>query len=327
MAKHDTSPSASHPAVSIVIPMFNEAAGIDVLFNTLRPVLKATGLTYEIVCIDDGSRDDTLSLLHQKQTEIPELVIAELSRNFGKEAAMSAGLKVARGDAVIPFDADLQDPPDLIPDLIEKWQEGYEVVLAKRVDRRSDGPLKRLTAWAFYRTHNSLAEFPIPENVGDFRLMDRKVIDVLNQLPENRRFMKGLFAWAGFKTTTISFERAARAAGETKWNYWKLWNFAIEGITSFSSLPLRLWSYIGAIVAFVAFLYAGFIVIRTVIFGVDVPGYASLIVIMLFLGGLQLLSLGLLGEYVGRIYTEVKGRPVFILRNVFRSDDETGKDV
>lgn len=318
-SKKTTPAKADGPEISVLIPMYNEADGLDLLFAALLPVMRGTGLSFEILCIDDGSADDTLAELTSRQESIPELVIGELSRNFGKEAAMSAGLSLARGRAVIPFDADLQDPPELIPDLIAKWREGYDVVLARRNDRRAEGPLKRLTAWAFYRTHNALAEFPIPENVGDFRLMDRKVVDILNQLPESRRFMKGLFAWVGFKTTVVEFERAARAAGETKWNYWKLWNFALEGITSFSSLPLRLWSYIGAGVALLSFVYASFIVIRTLIFGVDVPGYASLIVIILFLGGLQLLSLGLLGEYVGRIYMEVKDRPVFLLRRVHRA--------
>lgn len=310
------------PTLSVIVPMYNEADGLDRLFDALLPILDGMEESYEIVCVDDGSRDDTLARLIAKRDTVPCLVIGEFSRNFGKEAAMSAGLDLARGDAVIPVDADLQDPPNLIPRMVEKWREGFDVVLARRGDRAADGALKRLTAWAFYKTHNVLAEHPIPENVGDFRLMDRKVVDVVVRLPERRRFMKGLFAWAGFKTTVIDFERPERAAGQTSWNYWKLWNFALEGITSFSSLPLRLWSYVGAVVAFLSFLYAGAIVARTLIFGVDVPGYASLLTIILFLGGLQLLSLGLLGEYVGRIYSEVKGRPLYVLRAVHRSDDE-----
>jgi len=296
--------------------MYNEAEGIDILFDRLVPVLDGLDLSYEIVCVDDGSRDETLALLQEKQRTVASLVVVELSRNFGKEAAMSAAIDEARGDAVIPFDADLQDPPDLIPDLVTKWREGYEVVLARRIDRSAEGPLKRMTAAMFYRTHNKLAETPIPENVGDFRLMDRMVVEVLKQLPERRRFMKGLFAWAGFRTTEVTFERDVRAAGTTSWNYWKLWNFALEGITSFSTLPLRLWSYVGGFVALLSFLYAAFIVIRTLIFGVDVPGYASIIVFILFLGGLQLMSLGLLGEYVGRIYSEVKQRPLYVVRTV-----------
>lgn len=312
---------APSPTLSVIVPMYNEADGLDGLFDALVPVLDGLDEPYEIVCVDDGSRDDTLARLIAKRDTVPRLVIGEFSRNFGKEAAMSAGLDLARGDAVIPVDADLQDPPDLIPRMVEKWREGFDVVLARRGDRKADGALKRLTAWAFYKTHNVLAEHPIPEDVGDFRLMDRKVVDVVTRLPERRRFMKGLFAWAGFKTTVIDFERPERAAGQTSWNYWKLWNFALEGITSFSSLPLRLWSYVGAVVALLSFLYAGAIVARTLIFGVDVPGYASLLTIMLFLGGLQLLSLGLLGEYVGRIYSEVKGRPLYVLRAVHRSDD------
>ncbi len=316
----NTNQSGDGPELSILIPMYNEAPGIDVLFDRLIPVLNGLKCNYEIVCVDDGSRDETLARLREKQAGHPELVVVELSRNFGKEAAMSAAIDIARGDAVIPFDADLQDPPDLIPEMVAKWRDGFDVVLARRIDRSAEGPVKRLTAALFYRTHNALAETPIPENVGDFRLMDRRVVEVLKRLPERRRFMKGLFAWAGFKTTELPFEREARAAGTTSWNYWKLWNFALEGITSFSSLPLRLWSYVGGFVALLSFLYAGFIVLRTLIFGVDVPGYASIIVFILFLGGLQLLSLGLLGEYVGRIYAEVKGRPLYVVRDVHRAD-------
>ncbi|MEQ8828784.1 MAG: glycosyltransferase family 2 protein [Alphaproteobacteria bacterium] len=309
------------PVLSLVIPMFNEEDGLDILFDRLCPVLDGIGEPYEILCVDDGSRDGTLAALAKIQDRVPQLVIAELSRNFGKESALSAGLDIARGQAVIPFDADLQDPPEVIPDLVAKWRDGFDVVLARRTDRRAEGAMKRFTAWAFYRTHNVLAEHPIPNNVGDFRLMDRRVVDVLTRLPERRRFMKGLFAWVGFKTAIVDFERASRAAGDTKWNYWKLWNFALEGITSFSSLPLRFWSYIGAAVAAISFLYAAFIVLFTLFAGIDVPGYASLLVIVLFLGGLQLLSLGLLGEYVGRIYAEVKGRPLYVLRRVHRSVD------
>lgn len=316
------------PVLSLVIPMYNEKDGLTVLLDRLCPVLDAMEETYEIVCVDDGSRDGTLAALRAAQIRVPQIVAVELSRNFGKESALSAGLDLARGQAVIPFDADLQDPPDLIPDLVAKWREGYDVVLARRQNRKAEGHLKRFTAWAFYRTHNVLAEYPIPNNVGDFRLMDRRVVDVVKQLPERRRFMKGLFAWVGFKTATIDFERAARVAGNTKWNYWKLWNFALEGITSFSSLPLRLWSYVGAGVALISFLYAAIIVLVTLIQGVDVPGYASLMVVVLFLGGLQLFSLGLLGEYIGRIYAEVKGRPLYILRKVHRAGEpDTSADV
>lgn len=317
--------SSEQPTLSVVIPMYNEADGLDMLFAALCPVLDSLQAPYEIVCVDDGSRDDTLVQLQARTKTVKGLVVAELSRNFGKEAALSAGLDLARGMAVIPFDADLQDPPTMIPKLIEKWREGFDVVLAKRIDRSAEGPIKRLTAWAFYRTHNLLAELPIPDNVGDFRLLDRRVVDVILQLPERRRFMKGLFAWVGFKTATLDFERETRAAGDTKWNYWKLWNLALEGITSFSSLPLRLWFYVGVIVALISFVYAAFIIVLALVHGIDVPGYASLLVVVLFLGGLQLLSLGLLGEYIGRIYTETKGRPLYILRSVQRGPNR-GED-
>jgi glycosyltransferase involved in cell wall biosynthesis len=317
MAENETTP----PTLSVIVPMYNESQGLDRLFDALVPILDGLDERYEIVCVDDGSGDDTLARLLAKRETVPNLVIGEFSRNFGKEAAMSAGLDLARGQAVVPIDADLQDPPDLIPRMLESWREGHDVVLARRADREADGPLKRFTAWAFYKTHNVLAEHPIPENVGDFRLMDRKVVDVVTRLPERRRFMKGLFAWAGFKTAVIDFDRPERAAGRSNWNYWRLWNFALEGITSFSSVPLRLWSYVGALVAVLSFLYATAIIARTLIFGADVPGYASLLTVMLFLGGLQLLSLGLLGEYIGRIYSEVKGRPLYVFRAIHRAKD------
>lgn len=301
--------------VSVVIPVHNEAENLSAVIGQLVKVLGDTGLRYEIICVDDGSSDDSLEHLTRLAKEVPELGVIELSRNFGKEAALTAAIDCAKGDAVIPFDADMQDPPEVIPTLIAKWREGYDVVLARRSTRSGDGIVKRLTAWAYYRTHNILAEVQLPADVGDFRLMDRRVVDALKHLPERRRFMKGLFAWVGFRTTVIHFDRHERGNGHSSWNYWRLWNLALEGLTSFSSLPLRLWSYLGGIIALVAFFYAGGIVIRTLIWGADVPGYASLLCVVLFLGGLQLLSLGLMGEYVGRIYSEVKGRPVYIVRS------------
>lgn len=227
---------------------------------------------------------------------------------------MTAGIDAACGDAIIPIDADLQDPPELIIEMVKKWQEGYDVVLAKRADRSTDSLFKRFSACSFYRVHNWVADFPIPENIGDFRLMDRKVVDILKQLPERRRFMKGLFAWVGFKTFTLEYEREVRIAGTTKFNIWKLWNFALEGITSFSTAPLRIWTYIGFSISLFAFLYAGYYIWRTLTHGIDVPGYASLLTIMLFLGGIQLIGIGILGEYSGRIYIESKQRPIYIIR-------------
>ena len=305
------------PLLSVVVPMYNEAEGIGPFLDRTLPVLRSLGEPFEIVCVNDGSTDATLESLRRAQRHEPAIRIVDLSRNFGKEAALSAGLDHARGAAVVPLDADLQDPPELIPEMLAKWREGYEVVLARRADRQADGPMKRLTARLFYRVHNTLADTPIPEDVGDFRLLDRSVLAALGRLPERRRFMKGLFAWVGFRTCTIPFVRDARHAGSSKWNWWRLWNLAIEGITSFSSMPLRLWSYVGCGISLLAFLYAAFTVAKTLILGRDVPGYASLIVVVLFLGGLQLMTLGLLGEYIGRIYTEVKGRPIYILRRVY----------
>jgi len=306
--------------VSIVVPMFNEARGIDSFFNLLDDVLAKTaskmGLEFEIICVDDGSTDNTLAWLQNRQKFDPSLSVVELTRNFGKEAATTAGLDMATGNAVIPLDADLQDPPELIGEMIEKWREGYDVVLARREDRSADSILKRVTAWAFYRTHNILSDTPIPSDVGDFRLLDRRVVNALGCLPERRRFLKGLFAWLGYRTTVINYSRPARQNGASAWTYWRLWNFALEGLTSFSSAPLRLWSYVGAGIASLSFLYALFVITKTLLYGADVPGYASILTVVLFLGGLQLLSLGILGEYVGRIYAEVKGRPIYLVRSV-----------
>ena len=241
--------------------------------------------------------------------------IIELSRNFGKEAALTAGLDISSGDAIIPIDADLQDPVELILDMISVWNSGAEIVLAKRINRSEDSWLKRVTASFFYKIHNSISDIKIPNNVGDFRLMDRSVVNAIKSLPEQQRFMKGLFSWVGFKTASIEYSRLARNAGSTKFSGWKLWNFAIEGITSFSSLPLRIWTYIGFLGAISSFLYAFIIIFKTIIFGIDVPGYASLIVLLLFFGSLQLIGIGVLGEYISRIYMESKKRPIYIIRN------------
>jgi glycosyltransferase involved in cell wall biosynthesis len=278
-----------------------------------------TDFDFEIICVDDGSRDNTLEQLIAISKTDPRVSVLEFSRNFGKEAAMTAGIDATTGDCVIPIDADLQDPPALIAEMIQKWQEGAEVVLAKRIDRSSDSYAKRTTAVMFYRLHNALSHLQIPENVGDYRLMDRVVVDALKQLPERQRFMKGLFAWVGFKTVTIEYSRDARLVGETKFSGWKLWNFAIEGITSFSLMPLKIWIYVGLAGALFAFLYATFIIIRTLIFGIDLPGYASLLVVTLFFGSLQLISLGVIGEYIGRIYFESKQRPLYLIRKKYSS--------
>lgn len=302
--------------ISIVCPFYDEQDVVPEFFARLLPVLAGAGEAYEVVCVNDGSRDATLTGLLAAQRANSNIRIVDLSRNFGKEAALTAGLDFACGDAVIPIDADLQDPPELIPQMLEKWREGYEVVLARRTDRSTDNPLKAMTARWFYRIHNRVADLKIPDNVGDFRLMSREVVDALRRLPERQRFMKGLFAWVGFRATTIAYARHGRPAGQSKFSGWRLWNLALEGITSFSTAPLRVWTYLGLLVAGASFLYGAYIAVRTIIYGIDVPGYASLFVSVTFLGGLQLIGLGVIGEYLGRVYTESKQRPVYIVRKV-----------
>lgn len=311
---------AHRPLVSIVTPFYDEGEGVKHFYQVMAQTMgNLTDFDFEIICVDDGSRDNTLEQLVSISKTDPRVTVLEFSRNFGKEAAMTAGIDATNGDCIIPIDADLQDPPALIAEMLKKWQEGAEVVLAKRVDRSSDSYAKRTTAVMFYRLHNALSHLQIPENVGDYRLMDRAVVDALKQLPERQRFMKGLFAWVGFKTVTIEYSRDARLAGETKFSGWKLLNFAIEGITSFSLMPLKIWIYVGLAGALFAFLYATFIILRTLIFGIDLPGYASLLVVTLFFGSLQLISLGVIGEYIGRIYFESKQRPLYLIRKKYSS--------
>ncbi len=304
--------------LSIIVPFFNEGSGVEAFHKAMGPVL-AGMLNYqvEIICVDDGSTDDTLERLLALAALEPQYRVIELSRNFGKEAALTAGLDAAKGQAVVAIDADLQDPPDLIHQLLHMWENGADVVLARRADRRTDGLFKRKTAEWFYRMHNMVADIEIPQNVGDFRLMDRRVVDALKRLPERQRFMKGLFCWVGFKTAILDYDRAPRAVGSSKFPGWKLWNFAIEGITSFSTAPWRIWTYVGIASAILTTLYAIAIFIRTLVWGVDMPGYASMLLVVLFFGSLQLISLGLLGEYIGRIYIESKQRPIYIVRNEF----------
>ncbi len=274
-------------------------------------------ITYEIICVNDGSQDDTLAKLIKHHHSNHNIKVINLSRNFGKEIALTAGLDHAKGEAVIPIDADLQDPPELIVEMLEKWREGYDVVYAKRRSRQGETWLKQITANGFYRIMQKMTPVRIPQDTGDFRLMDRQVVAALKQIPETHRFMKGLFAWVGFKQTALEYDRLPRYKGRTKWNYWQLWNLAIEGITSFSALPLKVWSYMGLFISLAAFLYALFLIIRTLIFGIDVPGYASLMVAILFMGGVQLISLGVIGEYLGRIYAEVKRRPLYLIRDTY----------
>jgi polyisoprenyl-phosphate glycosyltransferase len=305
------------PTISIIVPCHNEAQNIATLHACLSGVLDPLQESWELVCINDGSRDDTLLQLVALHRRDPRVRVIDLSRNFGKEAALTAGLDVARGDCVIPLDADLQDPPELIPQLLAKWREGFEVVNAVRILRNGDSWLKRTTAHAFYWLIGGMSQVKIPADTGDFRLISRPALEAIKCLPERRRFMKGLFAWVGFRTATVPYERAARHAGTTSWNYWKLLNFAIEGITSFSTAPLRLASYLGFVISLFAFTYAAITIFKKLLYGNPVNGYPSLLVVVLFLGGVQLLALGIIGEYIGRLYEESKQRPVYVTRQVW----------
>lgn len=307
----------NNPTISIIAPCYNEEETIEPFLRRIEEILTQINEPYEIVFINDGSRDNTLNVLLNAKQNFKNIRIINFSRNFGKEAALTAGLDKARGETAIPIDVDLQDPPELIKELVARWREGYDVVLAKRADRTSDSFAKRVSADLFYKLNGKISNVDIPNNVGDFRLMSKRVIEALKQLPENQRFMKGLFAWVGFKTVAIEYVREKREAGQSSFNGWKLWNFALDGITSFSTLPLRIWLYIGALVSFLSFLYGSFIILKTLIFGVDLPGYASLAVIMLFLGGIQLIGIGILGEYIGRIYSESKRRPSYIIEGEY----------
>lgn len=313
--------------ISVVIPFYNEEKNVDYLFKCLIEVLDKLKTTYEIICVNDGSQDDTLNYLIKYHQSQPQIKVINLSRNFGKEIALTAGIDYAAGKAIVPIDADLQDPPELIEQLVAKWREGYDVVYATRRSRQGESWLKRFTADSFYKTIGKMSRISLPHNTGDFRLLDRKVVEALKQMPERTRFMKGLFTWVGFKQTSIMFDRPPRFQGNTTWNYWKLWNFALDGITSFTFLPLKVWSYIGLGVSFVSLFYAFFLLIRTIIFGVDVPGYASLMVAVLFLGGIQLITLGIIGEYLGRVYEEVKARPLYFVRECYGLEQQQQQEI
>lgn len=306
--------------ISLVSPFYNEEKGVQAFFNRINEVFTPLSERYEleVIAINDGSRDNTYAELVKAKATNDYLTVVDLSRNFGKEAAISAGLDFATGDAVVPIDSDLQHPPELVLEFVRKWEEGAEVVLAKRVDRETDRPIQKLTANYFYKLHNRISDIDIPADVGDFRLMDRKVVEALKTLPETRRFMKGLFAWVGFRTTTVEYKVAPREHGTTSFNTWKLWNFALEGITSFSSAPLRIWTYLGCAVSALSFVYAAYLLIKTIFFGADTPGYASIMITVLFASGVQLIGIGVLGEYVGRIFAESKKRPVYIVRDVIK---------
>jgi len=307
--------------------MYNEADNIFVFYEKVVSVLEILGLPFEIICVNDGSKDNTLELLLSLREKDSRIIIIDLSRNFGKEIALSAGIDFAHGEAIIPIDADLQDPPELIPELVAKWREGYDVVYATRTQREGETFLKKITSHVFYRTIRLLTMFDIPMDTGDFRLMDKRVVISLKKLREQHRFMKGLFSWVGFKQVSVPYHREPRFAGKSKWNYWKLWNFALEGITSFSYAPLKLATYFGLFVAFFSFIYGAYLLITTFLYGNPVPGYPSLMVIILFLGGVQLLAIGMIGEYIGRTYNESKHRPLYIVREKYGVNNITLKKI
>jgi glycosyltransferase involved in cell wall biosynthesis len=307
------------PNVSLVVPVFNEESTLGPFIERTSRVLNAAALEFEFVFVNDGSSDSTLTKLLEYSSCNERIRVVNLSRNFGKEAAVTAGIDHVQGDVIVPIDVDMQDPPELIPEFVTKWREGYDMVYGERVARPADSALKRTTAEGFYRIFNRLSNHKIPENVGDFRLLDRRVVEVLRLLPERTRFMKGLYSWVGFSSIAVPFDRPDRVAGETKWNYRKLWNFALDGIFSFSTVPLRIWSYLGLAISLIAFLYACFIVTRVLILGVDLPGYPSLVTIVLFLGGIQLISLGIIGEYLGRMFIESKRRPLYVVEGIYQN--------
>ncbi|HAV2144056.1 glycosyltransferase family 2 protein [Escherichia coli] len=300
--------------ISLIVPVYNEEKAIPIFYESVRNAEFLKNFTIEIVFINDGSSDLTEELINSLSLSDPLVTSLNFTRNFGKEPALFAGLENATGEAIIPIDVDLQDPIEVIPELIRKWQDGYDIVLAKRVDRTTDTILKRESAKLFYALHNKISKPKIEENVGDFRLMSREVVENIKKLPERNIFMKGLFSWVGGNTTIVEYKRAERSAGNTKFNGWRLWNLALEGITSFSTVPLKIWTYLGLFVSGFSFFYGMYLILDKLLFDNPVPGYTSLLVSVLFIGGVQLIGIGVLGEYIGRIYMETKQRPKFILK-------------
>lgn len=322
MSRNSSQSPHAAPVLSLVVPMFNEAGNVDGLFARLTEVLAGLEVTYEIVCVDDGSRDDTVARVVDHHRRDQRIKVVELSRNFGKELALTAGLHHTTGQAVVMIDADLQHPPELIGEMLAQWRQGFEMVIAVRRGRDKESAFKRNAANAFYGLFARVSEVRLPRGAGDFRLLDRKVVDVLNSMPEHTRFMKGLYAWVGFRQTAIPYDVAPRAAGETKFNAFRLWRLAIDGITSFTSVPLKVWTFMGMLVAAFALLYGLLFIVKTLVLGIDVPGYPSLIVAIMFFSGVQLISLGVIGEYLGRVFSEVKQRPLFVVRQAVGFDEE-----
>lgn len=309
--------------LSIVVPMCNEEESLGRFFEAVVPIVRNVSEAYEIICVNDGSSDRTLELLIEARQANAAIKIVDLSRRFGKEAALRAGVDHATGSAVVPMDADLQDPPDLLPELVAKWREGYNMVVGVRTDRSSDSVAKRLTASWFYRIIGRVGGMSYQMNAGDYRLMDRKVVDTLGRFPERLRFTRGMVASFGFRQAAVPYARPKRLAGKSKFRAWRMWNFAIEGIVSFTTWPLRVWSYLGLILALLALAYTVILIVRTLVYGIDVPGYASLLSVSLFFNGVVLISLGILGEYVSRIFIEVKQRPPYLVAQTYGLDDLT----
>src|SRR5262245_49758392 len=309
------------PVISMVAPAYNEARNLPEFLASLVPVLESLGEPWEIVFVDDGSRDDTIGCLLAARAQEPRIKIVGLARNFGKDVALSAGLRHARGRAVIPIDCDGQHPVELIPELVAKWRAGADMVVGVRTRRSEEGLLRRTAARAYYSLMQRMTNVAIPPNAGDFRLLDRKIVDVINEMPERCRFMKGIFAWPGFKTEAVEFQANVRSGGRSRWSLFKLWRFALDGLFSFSTVPLKFWTYLGALSALGAFIYLTITLIQKLVFGIAAPGYASLLIVVLFFGGLTLLSNGIQGEYIARIFEEVKGRPLFVVAGKWGFDE------
>ncbi|HAM50077.1 MAG TPA: glycosyl transferase family 2 [Nitrospiraceae bacterium] len=305
----------SIPLLSVIVPAYNEESVLEAFHQRLSSVLNSLPMQTEVLYVNDGSTDRTLDVIRSLRMNDHTIGIVDLSRNFGKEIAMAAGLDHAHGDAIVVIDADLQDPPELIPELIQHWQQGYDGVYAVRLSRQGESWLKKITAHFFYRLINRLSGTPIPEDTGDFRLLSRRAVDSLKGLHEQHRFTKGLFTWIGYPQKAVHYHRNPRLSGKTKWNYWRLWNFALEGITSFTTAPLKIGTYLGLLAALSAFLYAGITIYKTLAFGEPVRGYPSLMVVILFLGGIQLIGIGIIGEYLGRVFDETKVRPLYFLKD------------
>ncbi|HEC29927.1 MAG TPA: glycosyltransferase, partial [Gammaproteobacteria bacterium] len=302
--------------LTVVVPVFNEQDVIDVFYQRLVDSMKDIGIGLEIILVDDGSSDNSSDHIAELASRDDRICVVELSRNFGKEIALTAGLDHANGDAIVVIDADLQDPPELIPVLLQEWQAGYDVVYARRASRKGDTFLKKITAYIFYRVMQSSSRVRIPADTGDFRLLSRRALNALLKLREQHRYMKGLFAWIGYSQKEVLYDREARYSGRTKWSYWKLWNLALEGITSFTTAPLRLSTYMGMLTAGASFIFGIYIIMQKILFGNPIEGYPSMMTIILFLSGMQLISIGVIGEYLGRMFDETKGRPLYLIKKI-----------